>query len=73
MAALFTLQVKLSQATSNEKTVIEWNNLTEPDTERIWREIYKSGCKYRVGPTTFDIISPFIIKQVFVIQQKEKI
>jgi len=73
MPDLFTLQVKLSQPCSTQKEILEWVNLDEPTVERIWREIYKAGCKYRVGPTTFEIISPFIIKQVFIIQQQTKI
>jgi len=73
---LYTLQLVLSIPISTQQTKIEYCNIEEPSlfgAAPIWRNIYRDGAKYQVGPGTWEIISPFIIKQVFIIQQKERI
>jgi hypothetical protein len=69
----YTFQVHItSGGLKQADQVLEFKDIEESMMHARWKEIFKSGVKVQSAPLTWEIISPFRIRTVFIVEQPFK-
>ncbi len=74
MDKYFTFQVKLhrKEQGTDEPETHEFKDCDEQRAGILRNDVFTKGIRINHSPTSWEIISPFMVKQVFIFQQDKK-
>lgn len=70
----YTFQVKLHRKAegTDEPETHEFRDCNDQRIQQLRNDVWTKGLRINHSPTMWEIVSPFSIKQVFIIQQDKK-